>query len=499
MIAEQNDAAPIQHILICGGGLAAHMTAAALSHQLPSSTQITLAAVADTTGTDLFYGSVSAPTAYAFNRSAGLSEPTLVLHSDTAFCWGTKYVHWADGSRSWLQSFELPLPVIDGVLFHHYLAQQGVDQLERYLVSAAAARKGVFAHPPRQAGQAPRGGQYLFSRSEYGYQFDPASYAALFEGCTNAARVRQVSSPLANVEQDASGITAVRLSDGQALTADLYVDCSGPQAVLLSSLGVACSGGRQLRAVMSESAVGELGPPVRTITPAEYGWRADTPLRGRQTRLTVYDPDAEPAALSAHGDDPKRTGSVTLGRRDEAWFKNCVGIGQAACVVEPLTPAPLMLLERDVERLVSLIPFSTEMTVERREFNRRSAEDYEHAELFTRALFETDNLPETPYWRAARGAPINEKLARKIELFQDRGVLVAYDHEPFHPEDWTILHYGMGRRPIRYDRSADRAPGAQVQQFLSNMKRDVEKVVEALPSHSTYMAELQRYLLQNKR
>lgn len=489
-------AAPIDRIVICGSGLAAQMTACALSNQLPPAIQITLVNIGDTSGTDLFYGSVSAPTAYSFNLSAGLSEPKLILESDTAFSWGTKYTKWAGGSRSWIQCFHLAMPVIDGVLFHHYLAQQGDEQLERYLVSAAAARKGVFVHPPQRPGQT---GQQPLARAEYGYQLDPASYARLFQSSTNRARVRQVDGTLAGVERGESGITSIRLSDGQSLEADLYIDCTGPEASLLSSLGSAFLGSRRLRAAMTRRPVAQLGPPLREIVPGEYGWRAETPLQGCTARLTVYDPDSETEALSAHGSSPERSAEATIGRRADAWSGNCVAIGQAARVVEPLTPAPLMLLERDIERLLSLIPFSGEMSVERREFNRRFAEDHEHAELFTRALFETEGLPDTPYWRAARADPVDEKLARKIELFEDRGFLVAYDLEPFHPEDWTILHYGMGRRAARYDRTADRAQPAQVQNLLSTMKREIDKAVEGLPSLAAYTAELKQYLMRNKR
>lgn len=489
-------AAPIEHIVICGSGLAAHMTAAALSQQLPPSIRITVADTGGTPDTDLFYGTVSAPTAYAFNLAAGLSEPTLLLESDTAFSWGTRYVQWGASSRTWIQCFHLTMPVIDGVLFHHYLAQQGVEQLEDFLVSAVAARKGVFMHPPQQPGQA---GQQPLARAEYGYQLDPASYARLFQSSINASRVRQVAGTLAEVERGEHGIAAIRLSDGQSLEADLYVDCTGPEASLLSILGTAFHGSRRLRAAMTRRAADALGPPVREVMAGKYGWQAETPLQGSTARLTVYDPESETEALSAHETPPERRAEATIGRRADAWAGNCVAIGDAARVLEPLTPAPLMLLERDIERLLSLIPFSSEMSVERREFNRRSAEDHEHAELFSRALFETGGLPDTPYWRAARADPVDEKLARKIELFEDRGFLVAYDLEPFHPEDWTILHYGMGRRGARYDRTADRAQPAQVQNFLLQFKREIDKSLEGLPSHAAYMAELKRYLTRNKR
>ncbi|MBO9624389.1 MAG: tryptophan 7-halogenase [Sphingomonas sp.] len=495
MTTPSESAAAIEHVVICGTGLAAQMTACAMAAQLPPAIRITLADVGDSAGTDLFYGSVSAPSAYAFNLTTGLQEPRLVVEGDAAFSWGTRYSRWAGGSRSWIQCFHLSLPVIDGVLFHHYLAQQGETELEPYLVSAMAARKGVFAHPPQRPGQT----EQLLSRAEYGYQFDPATYARLFQSSTDDARVHRVRGALEEVVRGDQGIAAIRLAGGQSLEADLFIDCTGPDASLLSSLGSAFTGGRRLRAAMTRKPAARLGPPVREVTPEAYGWRSETPLRGCTAQLTVYDPASEAEALSAHGAEPERTGEAVLGRRDEAWSGNCVAIGQAAGVVEPLTPAPLMLLERDIERLLSLIPFSSDMTVERREYNRRSAEDHEHCALFSRALFETDGLPDTPYWQAARAEPVPEKLARKLDLFEDRGLLVAYDLEPFQMEDWTILHCGMGRHPSRYDRSADRAPADRVRQYLANMKSEIAKLVDTLPSHADYMAQLKQYLLQNRR
>jgi len=495
-MSERGGAPPTEHIVICGSGLAAYMTACALAAQLPSSIRITLANAGDTSGADLFYGSVSAPTAYSFNHSIGLSEPRLILESDTAFSWGTHYVGWGEGNRSWMQCFHQSLLVIDGVLFHHYLAQQGEPDLERYLVSAAAARKGVFVHPPQHPGQT---GQQALARAEYGYQLDPASYARLFQASTDGARVRQAHGTLAGVERGANGIASIRLSDGQSLEADLFVDCTGPDASLLSSLGPTLTGSRRLRAAMTRRPAAQLGPPVREIVAGQYGWRAETPLRGSIARLTIYDPASEAEALAAHGSAPERSAEVTIGRRAGPWSANCVAIGQAACIVEPLTPAPLMLLERDIKRLLSLIPVSGEMSVERREYNRGFAEDYEHAELFTRALFETGGLPDAPYWRAARAEAVSEKLARKIELFEDRGFLVDYDLEPFHQEDWTILHYGMGRRADRYDRTADRAQPARVQAFLASLRREIDQSVEGLPSHAAYMEQLTGYLMQNGR
>ncbi|PXA99515.1 hypothetical protein DMC47_02950, partial [Nostoc sp. 3335mG] len=59
--------APVRRILVCGRGLAAEMTLAALARQLPADIAILRVGAADQTADDLFYGSVTAPSAYAFN------------------------------------------------------------------------------------------------------------------------------------------------------------------------------------------------------------------------------------------------------------------------------------------------------------------------------------------------------------------------------------------------------------------------------------------------
>jgi tryptophan halogenase len=77
-------------------------------------------------------------------------------------------------------------------------------------------------------------------------------------------------------------------------------------------------------------------------------------------------------------------------------------------------------------------------------------------------------------------------------------MLVAFDLEPFNAEDWTILHFGMGRRPERYDRIAEQLPEAQSRSALETLSRDIEKLVKSMPSHNEYIANLVRYLKQKQ-
>ena len=462
------------------------MTATALSHQLPATHRITFIAVEDTPSADIFYGSVTSPSAYDFNLSAGVTEPALVRQSSTAFSLGTRYETWGGEGKTWFQGFQLPLPILNGVPFHEYLTRQGQYDLEPYLVSAAAAKRGAFAHPP----EAPA---HPLSRAEYGYNFDATAYRSVFSSAMDAARVHIVRAGVADIELSAGGIGGLRLSDGQRVAADLFIDCTGPEATLLSRLGARQVGQRRLAAVMSRIPSDTLGPAMRTLTGRPFGWQSVTPLQGATAKLTVFAEDGEDPALAAHGAAPDVAARAVPGRQAQAWIGNCVAIGQAAAVVEPLTPAPIMRLQRDIERLLSLIPLSGDMAMERHEFNRQFDNDHEHAELFHRAMFATTPVAESSYWEAACTQPTT-KLDRKITQFLSRGVLVSYDLEPFTPEDWIVLHYGMGRRPGRSDRLADQIPETEVKRYLADMQGGIATMARTMPGHHAYMSGLKNFL-----
>lgn len=478
-------------IVVCGGGLAGCMTAAALAAYTSEALDITWIACKSATDADIFYGNLAPPSAYEFNLALGVAEPDLLLESDTAFSYGTHYRSWGDRQLDWVQAFHLPLPVLEGVPFHHYLTQQGIEELEPFLVSALAARRGAFAHPPEDRGNP-------LSRAEYGYHFDTEDYGRLFASAAVRAGISRIDVEIAGLDMADGNISAVHLSDGRSVTADLWVDATGPQAHLLSQAGAKALGNRRLVAHLARTQADDAVGGVTVVTGNPDGWHARIPLRSSVLSLTVADAEKDPAP-PGHGQAlSTRSATATIGRREAAWLGNCVAIGQASCVAEPLTSAPMILLQRDVERLLTLLPVSDDMAVERREFNRQAEADFAHAGLFTGALFKTPPLSGSSYWRQACEEPDDDRLLRKIEQFESRGLHVAYDLEPFSPEDWLILHYGMRRKPARYDRTADRADRAGVRTYLETLRREIDGLVRSMPPHGVYLNGLTNYLRQNK-
>lgn len=467
-----------QTLVVCGGGLAGRMVAAGLAGGLGPAYRIVLLDDAGDARFDAFYGSVSAPTGYDFYRTLGLDEPTLFLESGTTFSYGTQYKTWPGTRGDWLQCHHLPFPVISGVPLQHHLTQQGED-LAPLLVSAQAARAGGFAHPPQDP-------KSPLSRAEYGYQFCVEEWTSLLHRHLALSRVQRVQGDLVDVETEGADIRSVRLSSGTEVKGDLFIDCTGPTRHLILAAGGGFEKQREIAARRTNARVEQLGPPHRTVDAYPDGWTSTTHLSDAVHTLSVR------AARGA--DDQSGDLAIGLGRMDQAWRGNCVAIGNAAAVLEPLTVAPMMLLQRDIERLLALVPAGHDHSMERREFNRRFDNDVTHAQLFQSAFFRAGELPQSPYWQDAGASTCSEGLDRKIAQFENRGLLVRYDLEPFNDEDWMILHFGMGRRPERHDRQLDGLPVADSARQISAIKQMVAQMVSRLPPHHVYVTNLKRYL-----
>lgn len=478
----------LDQVLVIGGGLAGWMAASALAHNLPNSYRITLLNVEGTDKHDLFFGNVSAPSGYSFNLAAGVSEPDLFLGSSASFSFGTQYQSWGAANRSWMQCHHLPLPVFGGLPFTQLFHLSERD-LEAYFISAQAALHGRFAHPPSDS-------KNPLSRAEYGYQFDPFELAGLFRKSAKHAGVRILITSTAEVvltNRDNSDVECVVLADGKRVTADFYIDCTGPDSDTAN-----VQGRPHICATLSREAGSHLGPPMRIVRGTTTGWEAKTFLQGKSLSLKVFDETNADCIKPDGADDNVEIGTAFLGSRPDPWRGNCVSIGHAAGVIEPITPAPMMLLQRGIERLLQLFPVSQDMSIEARAYNEGHSADFEHAQIFNHALFAVDDLLDGPYWSAKRALPMNKKLDRKLKQFESRGLFVAYDLEPFNEQDWAILHFGMGRTPRRSDVFADFVNQAQIKTELDNLVNSVDTTVQKIPPHHIYMDKFLSYLERKK-
>lgn len=477
--------APLKSILIYGCGLALEYTVAHLRRALSSDITLTIIEDEDSVASDSLYGPTMPPVAYDFNRSAGMEEPELVLKTSSSLSYGSHYSNWGRG-LDWVQCFNSPLPIWEGVRFHHYVASAGAP-LEVFLPGAMAGRAGKFAHPPENS-------EIILSRAEYGYQYNPSEICALLRSVTQPLALNRSKGQIEHIQTDGDRIINISLKSGATVSADLYIDASGPAGSLISALNDSFKASYPISLMTSTAPASQDGASLRTVEGHDYGWLSKASLRGSVVTHTCTHPSDRSVPLAAHDQDSLTEVSRELGRRDQAWTGNCVAIGQAACGIEPLSAAPFLLLMRDIERLASLIPTSTHPAIESLEYNRRYLADYEHAELFHLAFFQTADLPASSYWQSVQASGVPEKLARKITLFESRGDLVSYDLEPFNDEDWLTLHFGMSRPVAKKNVFLEALGEAAIRNRLISVAKSIEALVPKMPPHGVYISKFQQYL-----
>ncbi|WP_300543719.1 tryptophan 7-halogenase [Maricaulis sp.] len=464
-------------IVVCGGGLDGNFVALSLAKTLGADFRIVQIAGSERRADNVFYGSATSPEGYNFLHALGLDERTLLLKSQTAFSYGSFFRRWAS-PQPWILCHHAPFPILAGIPLRHFLTRSGAP-LEPLLISARAAALGRFAHPPDD----PRN---PLSRAEYGYQFSPDEWIELLDSLVANSRVERVRADITGIDHQGDTVSAVQVAGRERVSGDIFVDASGPARHCIGALASNYRATRNVAACAERQDVPQLGPPCRVIEAGPSGWTSTTHLQDSILKIRIDAAD--------DNDLPATAIQMALGQLDEAWIGNCIAVGHAAWAIEPLTPAPMMLLQRDIVRLQELVPGSDDMTTERREFNRRFKDDLAHANSFHDALYIPETRPEAVPRRPLSPGTGSEALSRKIAQFKNRGILVSYDLEPFNEEDWTQNHLGMGRLPRQHDRQLDAIPVQQAEHDLARLQNVIDQMVSRMPPHHVYLARFKAYL-----
>ena len=306
-----------------------------------------------------------------------------------------------------------------------------------------------------------------------------------------------------DVHLDAEGaIAELQLEGERRVKGDFFLDVTGGEALLASALGVGRESWRESfaadRVMSAHSAPVSPVPIYSEIRAHARGWVA---LAASQVCIHVQqaycsDLAPGPADLAAAAGIPLQGVVVRErhpGRRLRAWEKNCVAVGEAACVFDPLHFLDLHAVQAGLVHLLPLFPVQPDFSVERDEYNKNVRSAFERMRDFQSAHYRLNRYGDSPSSGRGRvAAALSPELTHKLDAFRARGETVDYEDEAFTIDDWQALFIGHGVLPESYDPAVDRTSPDLLKSELSRILGFIRQKVDEQRSHSDYLRDLSR-------
>ncbi len=492
---------PIDHVVIVGGGTAGWMMAAAAGRYLDNGTRRITLIESDAIGT-VGVGEATIPSILNFNALLGIDEAEFLRATQGSFKLGIEFVGWHRPDSRYVHPFGHYGRDIQGLNFHQLWLkmreQAGVGPIDDYSASTVAMERAAFGMPQSD----PRS---PLSGLAYAYHFDAGLYAAFLRRRAETDGVTRVEGRIVAVDRAPNGdVAAVRLDNGQRISGDLFVDCSGFRSLLLGeTLGVGFEDWSHWlpcdRAIAVPTERTEPLLPYTRATAHQAGWQWRIPLQHRTGNGVVYasrfmdDDDAERLLLSRLDAEPTaapRRLSFTAGCRTRLWERNVVALGLAGGFLEPLESTSIHLIQQGISKLFALFPDKRMVSVERDEYNRQMGDNYRSIRDFIILHYHATARDDSPFWDHVRTMPLPDTLARKIALFREKGRIFRYEDELFATPSWVAVLLGQGVMPEGYDPVIDALDEERVLTALRQMRQATATAVATLPPHSVALAQL---------
>jgi len=485
-------------IAIAGDGVAAWMAAAALAGALGrrrGTVRVVPAAASDAPPEPFALADTTLPWPGA--RAVRLPDPgdAQIARAGGAFSFGIALSGWSAPDATWFHPFGSIGAPLGPVAFQHLAQRLRADgdtvRFADYSLAALAAQAGRFQRPGPDPGS-------VLSTCAAGYHLGLKELAGICRAQAEQAGADATRAALARVEIGADGaIDALVTASGERVEADLYVDAGGAASRLLGALAgndwEDWSEWLPADRVVSARVGDEQAPlPFSHAQATATGWRRWVPLQGGGVleQVSAGEPgEAELAQAFGPGAEPAGA-ALRCGRLAQAWRRNCVALGTAAAVIDPVAVSNLQLLRSGIDRLVALLPAGADARAERAEYNRRFAAECDNARDYAVAHYALNGRRGEPFWDARRAAPMPDSLAWRVELYAGAGRIALYDDEPLEESAWLCLFDAHGVRPGRVHPMAAGVAAADGRRHLERIRAVMIETLRGMPLHAEALAAL---------
>ena len=481
-------------VVIAGGGTSGWLSAYSLVSRLGNVVDITLVE-SDQIGT-IGVGEATIPTMRTFHRLIGIDEQEFMSATQATFKLGIEFDNWGQQGDSYFHSFGVIGQRSWMAEFHEFWMEaktQGFGgSLEDYCLELKAAKANKFA---TQVGKKP---------INYAFHLDATAYAAYLRTKSEAAGVIRKEGLIEQVAKDESGhITALILNNGEKISGDFFIDCTGFRALLIGEhLEVGYEDWSHFLAADSAIAVQteavEAPRPYTQAIAHPAGWQWRIPLQSRMGNGIVYSSkflSDDEARSTLMGNltgkpltEPKQL-RFTTGRRKKAWHKNCVAIGLSSGFLEPLESTSIHLVTTALLRLMKLFPFGGKTDLLAEHYNREAQLEAETIRDFIVLHYHLTERDDSPFWDHYRTMEIPESLAHRMAIFRENGYAWPDDVNLFRVDSWVQVMMGQGITPEQHHQGSRVLPTQGLKEQMMALRKMVKNSVEQLPEHDDFIKQ----------
>ena len=490
---------PVRTVAIIGRDAALWLAAAAIQRSLGAA-GVRVQAVELPTWLNPVDCYSTLPSLASMHRLLGVDEGKMVEAASGVPVAAQRFSNWAKGAPPYLVAYDDDQSASGDLPFGQYWLKGHKEGLragiEDFSLGCACARLGRVPLADTAAAAE--------LSASYGYNLDASIYTEALKQLATKRGVDAMRGRIADVKLDGDRISSIEVEGGATVEADLFVDASGAERVLMMRMpGARFDSWRDRflcdRVVTASAAQFKSLPAFTQVSAFRGGWIGVSPLRERTAVTAVYSSNsigdqamigelAVLARLPVSGDAV--VSELKPGMLERSWIGNCVAIGDAAAAIEPLDAIGLHLVQGCISHLVTLFPATAEQMPEARAYNETIRAFASNIADFTQAHYLLNRRFDEPFWDQSRESPASPALRDKIDLFSARGEISVRDNETFSEQNWTLLLLGGGIEPEGYDPRIDLLPDQPLIEKVQQRLRAVADLAKSMPSVDQFVGAI---------
>ena len=397
-------------IVQVGGGTAGWMTAFAISKLIPN---VELTVIHN--DKPIGVGEATFENIRHFHSFCGIDEKDYMKASDGTFKFSVYFEDFFDKGGSYHHPFQYGTTRFPYKTIEEWRYQFGQEPLKGYEWSK-------FMNPyvhyleqnklPVDVESNVWPGNWSFSGG-YGYHMDAVLYQEMLQKVVANTKTRVIKDNVTDVRVGEYGIEYIRVGDDRILHADLFIDCSGFNRILLGELDPELVDFQDY--LPNNSAVVARIPyfdekiqmhPYTKATAMDAGWMWSIPLFSRMSHGYVYS-DRFTNKEIAEDDLRTKLGwtdavhhiKFNTGYNKKTFIKNVCAVGLSSLFIEPLESTGIAVYVRQIIDLVKILEKGFVRTIDKDFYNTINCDDAINIKNFIIHHFIHTNREDTEYWR----------------------------------------------------------------------------------------------------